>query len=119
MFFSVSTIVLSQENYFKTHRTGRYYYYKDNKDIIVIRTKFRQYEIDNKKHTKLVYKVKWIDDRNFQLIFIKGNVEKLGCLKRGFTIDVKIIEATKNSYKWGSNNNECGGKFNGEFFKIN
>lgn len=80
----------------KYHKTGTYEY-KDGSGFIVKRTKGKQVEYNKTENKKLIFKVKWVSDDTYHLIF-KKHKNYPSNYKKGDVMVVKIISAYKAEY---------------------
>ncbi len=114
----VSNCSLAQTNDYKSIHKGKFYN-KYKPESIIKRTLKRQVEKNTKENYKLIFKIKWINENKYLMIFQKATTtEDLGCLEEGFTILVTVTEVTENSYKWDAYNDKCGGAQKGEFIIL-
>lgn len=79
------------------HKTGIYSYKEDGSGFEVERTKGKQYEYSTGKNKMLIFKVKWVSDDTYHLIY-KGHKDFPSHYKKGDVMVVKIISADKDKY---------------------
>jgi hypothetical protein len=116
--FLISLASNGQSNEFTSLHKGKFYY-KNEPKVLVKRSKNRQSEINIDKKYKLIFKIKWTSEYDYELIFIKAKrLENPGCLVKGFKIKVKIIETKDDTHEWVSFNPDCGGRQTGIFVRL-
>jgi len=81
----------------------------------VERTEDHQVEYNDKIGYKIEFEIKWLSDKEYNMIFIGGTK---GCLQPGDIINVKIGSATAKGYKYVAYSERCGGITIGELIKI-
>jgi hypothetical protein len=82
-------------------RQGKYELIEKRTDgYYIIRTENEQVEIFNDGDSKVISKINWISNSEYNLITIKLiNVPKTWGQKKGVLINVKIIECNEHSYR--------------------
>jgi len=76
-------------------------------EVKVIRRKQKQKEISNGGKSKLITKIRWVNDSTYVLIF-KREKNDPECLKKGTRIINTIIKCSENEYTVRSFSVECG-----------
>lgn len=101
--------VFSQDQIdFESIKTGRFTYEGKEGEVEIIRTKRKQIEIFNEGKSKLILKIKWINDSTYVLTH-KKSINNSGCLDKGDWIKAKILKRKKDRYECSYTSNKCGG----------
>jgi hypothetical protein len=96
-------------------RTGKFIYVGEHNGFVVERTENYQVEYNNETGYKIEFKIEWLNDNEYNMIFIGGTK---GCLVPGDIIKVKMESYTIKGYKYIADCGRCGGIMKGEFIKI-
>lgn len=82
--------------------------YEANGELIEIkRTKKKHVETYNNGNSKLILKVKWLDESTLLLIY-KRSVNAPGCLKKGDWVKVEILKINGDIYTCKVSSEKCG-----------
>ena len=107
--FMLETALYGQTNVINTsfHKTGLYEYIGENPGYLIKRTKNRQIEYNKETKQKLVFKISWILDNEYELEFIRHH-NFPGCLRKGYIINTIIVESNPERYTCEWKTQYCG-----------
>ncbi len=88
-------------------KTGVFTYEVQGVTITVERTKTKQIESYNDGKSKLINKLEWISDNQFEITFVKA-VNSPGCLEKGDKMMMTIMECGDNWHKVVGESENCG-----------
>ncbi|UTW61240.1 hypothetical protein KFE98_14615 [bacterium SCSIO 12741] len=88
-------------------KTGTFAYDMGGTTVTVTRTKSKQIEVFGKGESKIINKVKWISDTEYELTYVK-NVNAPGCLSKGDKMVVNVLECEATQYKVKIASIKCG-----------
>lgn len=103
----ISPVFSQDQNSFDDLKTGKFAYEGNEGEIEIIRTKKKQIEIFNNGKSKLILKIKWLNDSTYVLTHIKAK-NAVGCLQKGDTIKAIILNRNGNRYECSYSSNRCG-----------
>jgi hypothetical protein len=105
----LSEAVYSQDSLcLKNMRTGTFTYEGQEGRVEIIRTRKKQVENYNGGKSKIILRIKWVNDSTYVLTFRRAK-NAPGCLKEGDTITTRILECDGNSYYCEYSSRRCGG----------
>ena len=92
---------------FEYFKTGKFTYEGKEGEVEIIRTKNKQIEVYNGGNSKLILKIKWINDSTYVLTH-KKSINAPGCLEKGDWIKATILNGSKDQYECSYTSNRCG-----------
>ncbi len=109
LFFLISyNLTYAQsEECLKNIRTGTFEYVTSGIKVTVIRTENEQIELLNEGKSKAISKVRWINNREYIITFVKS-INLPGCLKEGDEMKMVITECNGNTYTTIGSSERCG-----------
>jgi len=116
IFQTKSFCAQSTDNFLKM-RTGRFKYANKLEGTTIVRTKKKQVEYSNNGNSKLILRVKWLNDSTYTLTHKKSVNKDPGCLVKGVEILVQIKECDSLAYFATYSSTKCG-KGESYFIKI-
>ena len=100
--------LFSQEHRpYEKFKTGKFTYEGRIGEVEIIRTKKTQTEIYNEGKSKLIFKIKWVNDSTYILKHQKS-INAPGCLEKGDWIKAIILGSENNKYTCSFTSNKCG-----------
>jgi len=100
--------VFSQEKIdFARFKTGKFTYETKKEQVEIIRTKKKQIEIFNNGMSKVILKIKWINDSTY-VLSLKRAINAPGCLKKGDRVVTTILNASEDRYECFFTSKNCG-----------
>ncbi|PHR26760.1 MAG: hypothetical protein COA38_14340 [Fluviicola sp.] len=96
-----------KEGKYDEFRTGTFTYLDKGEGVLVIRTKKTQIEIYPDGESKLINKIKWINDSTYMLTF-KKSINADGCLVKGDRMKIEFLSKDGNQYKCRYTSSACG-----------
>ena len=98
-------------------RTGTFQYETGGGEkVIIYRTKRKQTEVFNNGKSKLILKIKWLNDSTYLLIQKKA-VNAPGCLKKGDIIKTRVVSCEGERFTCEYSSERCG-KGKSVFLKL-
>jgi hypothetical protein len=94
-------------NCFKKHVIGKFTYQDRQHESEIIRTRTKQTEIFNFGKSKLILKIKWLNDSTYVLTHQKA-INAPGCLDKGDWIKATITNCDETHYTATYTSNKCG-----------
>ena len=88
-------------------KTGKFTYEGKEDDTEIIRAKRRQVEIFNGGKSKLILKIKWMNDSTYILTHKKA-INAPGCLQKNDWINVVITRRWGNRFECSCSSENCG-----------